>query len=111
MNVTLKPISPNDREPVIDILNHYIEHSFAAYPEQKHPYEFFDAFMHICEWYPAVTARNEQDELVGFGLLGPYSPSPSLTFSGTAEITYFIPPGSEFSSVVVHELSGVCHYQ
>ena len=90
MNVTLKPMELRDRGSVIDILNYYIEHTFAAYPESTQPYEFFDAFLKLCEGYPAVTARDEADEVVGFGMLRPYNPIP--TFAGTAEITYFIRP-------------------
>ena len=33
MKYDMVPISPEDRETVIDIFNHYIENSFAAYPE------------------------------------------------------------------------------
>jgi hypothetical protein len=63
------------------------------------------------------------DGLVGGAAQGTFSIEGSLDPPGSfgvnheaeadfnAEITYFIPPGSEFSSVVVHELSGVCHYQ
>jgi hypothetical protein len=39
------PLSSEDREPVMDIFNYYIENSFAAYPEKKFPYQFFDMFL------------------------------------------------------------------
>jgi phosphinothricin acetyltransferase len=45
----------------------------------------------MCEGYPALTARDEQGNILGFGMLRAYSPFP--TFSKTAEITYFIKPG------------------
>lgn len=47
MKYDMVPMSPEDRETVINIFNHYIENSFAAYPERKVPYEFFDLFLGI----------------------------------------------------------------
>ncbi|MHB8052899.1 MAG: hypothetical protein ACYDEZ_06390 [Methanoregula sp.] len=41
---TFSPITDTDREPIIDLFNYYIEHSFAAYPEEKVPYDFFFPF-------------------------------------------------------------------
>jgi L-amino acid N-acyltransferase YncA len=90
MKTMLTSMSSSDREPVIDIFNYYVEYSFSAYPETKLPYEFFDTFLNICQGYPAVTARNEADEVIGFGMLRPYNPIPA--FSKTAEIAYFIKP-------------------
>lgn len=79
-----------DRESVMDIFNLYVENSYAAYLERKLPYEFYDTLLGMCQGYPAVTARNETGDVVGFGMLRPYNPMP--TFSKTAEITYFIKP-------------------
>ncbi|MEW6585138.1 MAG: N-acetyltransferase family protein [Nitrospirota bacterium] len=84
-------ITSDDREQIIDIFNHYVENSFAAYPEQKVPYEFFDVLLNMCRGYPTAVARDEENEIIGFGMLRPYSPFP--TFSDTAEITYFLKPG------------------
>lgn len=90
MQITMSPISPKDREPIMDIFNYYVEHSFAAYPEKKLPYEFFDTFLRMCEGYPSATVRDEAGKVAGFGMLRPYSPIPA--FSKTAEITYFLEP-------------------
>ncbi|MCQ1536075.1 N-acetyltransferase [Methanosarcina sp. KYL-1] len=90
MEYDLVPISPEDREAVIDIFNHYIENSFAAYPEKKVPYEFFNFFLQATAGYPTTLAKDENKKVVGFGMLHPHSPMPTL--SGTAEITYFIRP-------------------
>ncbi|MFA4876711.1 MAG: N-acetyltransferase family protein [Methanoregula sp.] len=87
---TFTPLSPADGKEVIDLFNYYIEHSFAAYPEQKVPYQFFEVFRQACTGYPSVVARTAAGSLAGFGLLRPYSPMP--TFCHTAEITYFIRP-------------------
>jgi L-amino acid N-acyltransferase YncA len=91
MNVKIAPITKDNRKEIIDIFNYYVENSFAAYPEQKLPYEFFDHFLEMCEGYPALTAEDEHGDILGFGLLRAYNPFP--TFSQTAEITYFIKPG------------------
>jgi phosphinothricin acetyltransferase len=88
MNIHLESLSGDAREPVIDIFNYYIEHSFAAYPETKVPSGAFDNLLKMCEGYPAVAARNESGLVVGFGMLRPHSPFPA--FSSTAEISCFI---------------------
>jgi len=90
MEYEMVPISPEDRGAVIDIFNHYIENSFAAYPERKVPYEFFDLFLRNTAGYPTVAAKDENRNVLGFGMLHPHSPMPTL--AGTAEITYFIRP-------------------
>ncbi|HOI15874.1 MAG TPA: N-acetyltransferase family protein [Geobacteraceae bacterium] len=91
MDPRFEPLTPEDRVQVMDIFNHYVENSFAAYPEQKVPYEFFDMFLRMSEGYPSVVAKDSAGDVLGFGMLRAYSPIPA--FSGTAEITYFIKPG------------------
>jgi phosphinothricin acetyltransferase len=90
MEYELVPLSSSDREEVIDIFNHYVENSFAAYPERKVPYEFFDLFLQSTVGYPTAVAKNKSKTILGFGMLRPYSPMPTL--AGTAEITYFVRP-------------------
>jgi len=84
------PIGLSDQKAVIDLFNHYIEHSFAAYPEHKVPYEFFNMFLGMCKDYPSVTVKDDEGMLAGFGMLRYHNPIPA--FSHTAEITYFIRP-------------------
>ncbi|GAB4342002.1 MAG: GNAT family N-acetyltransferase [Candidatus Abyssubacteria bacterium] len=90
MDYELSPLSQRDRESVVDIFNYYVENGFAAYPEHKLPYEFFDHLLMMIDGYPAVTVREESGTVVGFGFLRAHHPSP--TFGRTAEITYFISP-------------------
>ncbi|MEW5745621.1 MAG: N-acetyltransferase family protein [Nitrospirota bacterium] len=90
MDYTISPITSEDRTAIIDIFNYYVEHSFAAYPQNKLPYEAFDHFMKMCEGYPAAAVRDPQQKVVGFGLLRAHNPID--TFSETAEITYFMDP-------------------
>ncbi len=90
MNITLQAITPDDKNAIVVLFNYYIENSFAAYPEEKVPEEFFDFLMRICQGYPTVSIKNSENEVLGFGMLRPYSPL--STFSQTAEITYFLKP-------------------
>jgi L-amino acid N-acyltransferase YncA len=83
-------IGLSDQKAVICLFNHYLEHSFAAYQEQKVPHEFFGIFLNMCKDHPSVTVKNDEGTLAGFGML--CSHNPMLAFSHTAEITYFIRP-------------------
>lgn len=91
MKIILSPICKDDGKEVMDIFNYYIENSFAAYPDNRLPYEFFDRLLRMSRGYPTVTARTDEGTVAGFGLLRPYNPMPA--FFRTAEITYFLKPG------------------
>ena len=86
----LREMIIEDRIPVIDIFNYYIEHSFAAYLENKLPYALFEELFFKPEGYPRIVVEEPPGTVVGFGRLRPYSPIP--TFKRTAEITYFLQP-------------------
>jgi len=90
MDIELVPMTNGDREQVVDIFNYYVENTFAAFPEQKLPYAFFDAMFEKTNDYPAVTAKDKKGVVLGFGMLRPHNPFP--TFSSIAEITYFLKP-------------------
>ncbi len=90
MDFRLEPVSSDDGRQIIDIFNHYVENSFAAYPESRVPYEFFGLFMNMAQGYPFLVAKDGEGKVLGFGLLHSHHPVP--TFSRTAEITYFIAP-------------------
>jgi phosphinothricin acetyltransferase len=84
------PILETDGKAVIDNFNYYVRNTFAAYPEQEVPYEFFGMFFEICKNYPSVVVRDSEEHVAGFGMLRPHSPIPA--FRNTAEVTYFIRP-------------------
>jgi phosphinothricin acetyltransferase len=86
----LEPIMFEDGHAAIDIFNHYIVNTFAAYPENAVPYEFFGLFMKMAEGYPFLAAKDKGGRLLGFGLLRPHNPISA--FSNTAEITCFLSP-------------------
>jgi phosphinothricin acetyltransferase len=83
-------ISAEDCKEIVDIFNHYIEHSYAAYPEQPVSVDFCAMMMAQSSRYPSVTIKTQDGKIVGFGFLHAHNPMPA--FSRTAEITYFIRP-------------------
>ena len=89
MEISISPITAEDRVALIDVFNYYVVHSFAAFPEAPLPYEAFDMLMKMAEGYPTAAVK-DNGLLVGFGLLRPHHPMPA--FARTAEITYFIMP-------------------
>lgn len=88
MEFTISPIKNEDRESIIDIFNHYVANSFAAYPETKVPYKTFDIFLQMSQGYPTGTVKDRNGKIIGFGFLRTHNPIP--VFSETAEVTYFI---------------------
>ncbi|MDW7771478.1 MAG: N-acetyltransferase family protein [Desulfobulbaceae bacterium] len=90
MEYSIRPIADEDREPIMDIFNHYAENSFAAYPENKLPYQTFDMLLQMSNGFPTGTILDKKGTLVGFGMLRAHNPMPA--FSQTAEVTYFIHP-------------------
>lgn len=90
MPYTFEYMSEEHRRPVLDILNTFVAHSFAAYPQALMGYDLFDRFMNTARGYPSAIVRDESGNVVGFAFLHPYH------FAGTlarkAEITSFILP-------------------
>ncbi len=78
---------------VIAVFNHFVEHSFAAYPTEKVGAEFAARLGQIRQdGYPVVTVTGEGGRVLGFGLLRPFHPAGS--FRRTAEIGYFLDPSA-----------------
>lgn len=82
--------SKDDAAAIIDIFNHYVEHSFASYCKTKVGPEFASRLLGIGARYPFVAAKDDSGMVLGFGLLHPYHPGD--TFDRTAELTYFLHP-------------------
>jgi phosphinothricin acetyltransferase len=83
MTYKLTDLVERDRSAVVAIFNYFVQHSFAAYPEQPVGDEFFDRVRKLSEGYPAVSARTDAGEVVGFGFLRAFHPAG--TFRRTAE--------------------------
>lgn len=92
MEYRISSLTNDDREKVIDIFNYYIENSFAAFPDNPVPYQAYEMIMKMSDGLPAVSIKNEEGNLLGFGMLKRFNPFPA--FSRTAEVAYFISPGN-----------------
>jgi len=75
---------------VIDIFNHYIANSEAAFPDAPFPYAAFDHLLKLANGFPAYAVLTDEERVAGFGMIRPHHPLP--TFSGTAEISCFLHP-------------------
>ncbi len=90
MTYELADLSENDRSEVVAVFNHFVQHSFAAYPEEPVGEDFFDRILELSRGYPAVTVKTETGVVAGFGFLRAFHPTG--TFRRTAEIAYFLLP-------------------
>jgi L-amino acid N-acyltransferase YncA len=90
MKYSLEPMAERHREHVIDIFNYYVENGFAAFPETRVGYDFYDRFLGMAKGYPALVVTTETGEVAGFGFLHRYSYASA--FKRTAALTYFILP-------------------
>jgi phosphinothricin acetyltransferase len=87
MNITFEPLAEKHRIPVIDIFNHYIENTYAAYLDRKVPYDFYDLFLSMMKGYPSAALLLDGG-VAGFCFLRAHNPLPA--FARTADITYFL---------------------
>jgi len=90
MDYAIQPMAESHGPAVIDIFNHFIATSMAAYPEGPVPHEFFSRFLQMMQGYPALVVTVSSGQVVGFGFLRPFHPASTLR--RTAEVTYFILP-------------------
>ncbi len=93
------------REAVTEIFNHYVKHSFAAFFEKPVDNGFFDALMRMRKGYPAVSVKDSQGGIIGFGLLRSHSAMP--TMRRAADISVFLHPdftGMGIGGAVVEHL-------
>jgi L-amino acid N-acyltransferase YncA len=91
MDYRFRPLAPADREAFLSIFNYFVEHSFAAWPDEPAGTGFFDRVLAMTEGYPAIGIETAQGEMAGFAFLRAFHPAGTLR--RTAEITYFLLPG------------------
>ncbi|MEM5775121.1 MAG: hypothetical protein AAGU05_08995, partial [Anaerolineaceae bacterium] len=63
---SIRPLTPDDKIPVMDIFNYYIENSFAAYPERTLDYEFYERLLGTTQGYPTAALVTAQNKVIGF---------------------------------------------
>ena len=90
MEYSIEPILTEDRDTIIDIFNHYVKNSFAAFTGDKIPYHAFDKLFQMSNGFPRGAIKDQNGKTVGFGMLRIHNPI--AAFSQTAEVTYFIHP-------------------
>ncbi|NTW53126.1 MAG: N-acetyltransferase [Chlorobiaceae bacterium] len=91
MDIELLATTAGDHEEMLGIFNYYVENTTATYTETPVSLEMFDSLMCFDQDYPALTARDDDGVMVGFGILRPYSRIPA--FEGTAEVSCFLRAG------------------
>lgn len=104
MPCIIDTVKDKDARVVIDIFNHYVKNTFAAYPEEAVPYQSFELLRSTAEGYPFLVARDEKAAF-GFAMLRPHSPF--AAFSRTAEVSCFVAPeqtGKGIGSQLYHRL-------
>ncbi len=90
MDYIFRKVNKNDGRQVIDVLNYYIENSFAAFLDNKLSYDQFKLLMDMYKGYPFYVIENKLNDVIGFGALGRYHPA--QVFNRVAKLTYFILP-------------------
>ena len=89
-DLTIRAATDEDRVPITDVFNYYVENSFAAYPTSKLPPLFYDYIGCHREKYPFYVIETADKHVVGFGYLHPHHVADSMNRTG--EVTYFLLP-------------------
>ena len=90
MNIKFEVLGMQHQTDVMEIFNHYVLTSTAAFPGKPLPTPFFAMISKKSEGgYPAYAVICD-DKIAGFCQLSPYNPFSS--FASTASVTYFIAP-------------------
>jgi len=90
MRYNIREIADGDEPSIRCIFNHYIENSYAAFPEERVGPGFLGMIKNMAQGYPFYVIADDSGKVIGFGFLHRYHPFP--VFSRAAEISYFISP-------------------
>ncbi len=89
-NITIRRVIDQDCEGIVAIFNHYVEHGFAAYPEQPVDGTFFDFMKKIIYGDAFFVMEAAEKTIIGFAFLKRYHAY--SVFNRVAEAGYFILP-------------------
>jgi L-amino acid N-acyltransferase YncA len=90
MDYRIVPFSRAHGAGILEVFNHFVEHSFAAYPHRTVGQDFVKRFEGYSLDYPVLTVLEGEDRVIGFGAVHAFHPADS--FRRTAEIGYFLHP-------------------
>lgn len=88
--VSIRKATDRDCDQIVNIFNYYVEHGFAAYPEEPQERRFLDSIKTIIHGDALYVMETGEKGIIGFGFLKKYHPYPA--FNRTAETGYFILP-------------------
>lgn len=106
----IHPFSRRDGPGILEVFNHFVEHSFAAYPIHPAGDEFIALLEKLAGRYPVLTVKDSSNRVLGFGLLHAFHPADS--FGHTAEIGYFLHPdavGRGIGTALLDQLARGAH--
>jgi len=82
---TIRPWVDKDNEKIMQIINSYVDNSFAAYSDEAYPVSFAAGKGKEARVFLIIEVSRE---VIGFGLISPYRPFKN--FNHTGVLTYFI---------------------
>lgn len=72
MSSRIRPLESGDKPFILDILNYYIQTSFAAFAEDRIRQKECSQLIAASRGYPFYVLENEPQQVVGFARLRPY---------------------------------------
>jgi phosphinothricin acetyltransferase len=90
MQYAIAPFTRAHGPGLLEVFNHFVEHSFAAYPHRKVGDDFVKRFETYSLDYPVLTVLANGGRVLGFGAVHAFHPADS--FKRTGEIGYFLHP-------------------
>jgi phosphinothricin acetyltransferase len=107
-NYNIRKLKLEDKQAVVDIFNHFVENSYAAYPEKKVGLIFIEKLIELVIDDSSYVVETSQQNVIGFGLLRRHHAYE--VFNRTAEVTYFLLPGhlrkglgTKLLSMLIHD--------
>ena len=88
--ITVRRVVDQDCDGIVAVFNHYVEYSFAAYPEQPVDRTFFEFMKKIIYGDAFFVMETAEKTIIGFAILKRYHSYPA--FNRVAEAGYFVLP-------------------
>ena len=105
---SIRKFTPDDGSGIVDIFNHFVRNSFAAYPEKEVGADFPDRLRQTMIGESFYVVEGPDGGTVGFGFIRKHHAAE--VFQRAAELTYFILPehtrlglGSRLLSILIED--------